>query len=169
MRSGSRRACAIAAVALVLVIVLFASLIGWATPPGPEALKQQFLSKRTALDALIQIMNEDGLDGFCLRGAGLAGMEARIRPERLEQYRARMREAEVECVLRRAQGEIEIPVWAFGFPGTDTSRGFVWSVQPLTNEFACISPASCFPLGFKPQRWERVHERIAPEWALFSY
>lgn len=70
-------------------------------------------------------------------------------------------------MFRRGESKIEIPVWLFGFPGTDRSRG--WSRETLPNEFACINASSCFPKDLKLRRWEPVHESIAPEWAIYAF
>ncbi len=137
--------------------------------PSQEDHEEHFRSNRPALEALVQLINEDRQDGFCLRGAGLKEMRQRISAERLTEYRTRLKEANVQCVWRSDNGRVLITKWAFGLPGTQTARGYVWSRGSLPNEFPCIDSLTCFPQGFKRQRREAVHVRIDPEWAIYAF
>lgn len=65
-------------------------------------------------------------------------------------------------------GRVHFSVWAFGFPGTDRARGYLWSREALPNDFPCLD-ARCFPPGFMRRRFEPVHVRIDPTWALFAF
>lgn len=161
--------------ALVLLGVgLGAALLRGARGPRQETLEEQLRSRRSALEALVRLINEDRVAGFCARGAEIDQLQSSaaaepVAAQRLAEYRARLQEADVSCVWRIDDGQLRFRVWGFGFPGTEHARGFVWSRAPLPNEFPCLDSPTCFPEGFERQPREHVHTRIDPEWVVYAY
>jgi hypothetical protein len=152
---------------LSVCIVLLAWLYWSGRPPSSGQLEAVFYGHRSDLETLADMIKADGNDGFCLEGANLAQAKAALPAARMATYRATMARAGIACVAQDSDGTVWETAWSFGFPGTQTARGFRRGSVCSKRVVSCIDEPACYPADRKPH--EVFVRALTNEWMIFAW
>jgi hypothetical protein len=133
--------------------------------PSDADLIEAFQVHRDELDALASMARADQYPVVCRDGPVDSGPRPRPTAERIAEYEALLKDADVRCAWYEAEPEaVRLGIWAFGFPGTSTARGFI-SIAP-----EAVQPQRCTD---EPECWEgrrgRAYRRLTGDWHIVSW